>query len=240
MLREVLVSAFQETLKISRTLRYDAEANVLVYKEGFHAERRRRGASAGVVVIKGTTFDAARFRRGMGRIAMLNFANPVHPGGGVTFGAMAQEECLCRSSNLYLSLFSEVAVSDFYEYHKSCSDYLYSDRLIYSMDITVFKSDADVPVRLPDTEWFTLNVITCAAPFIRKRENPDLVELKALFKRRIVNIFEASIDNEVDVLILGAFGCGAFGNPPKLVAKAFHEVIMENEYQNIVQYNVDA
>jgi uncharacterized protein (TIGR02452 family) len=32
------------------------------------------------------------------------------------------------------------------------------------------------------------------------------------------------------VLILGAFGCGAFGNPPEVVAKAFRQVLAEQRY----------
>ncbi len=37
-------------------------------------------------------------------ILVLNFANPVHPGGGVRRGARAQEEDLCRKSSLLYSL----------------------------------------------------------------------------------------------------------------------------------------
>ena len=42
-------------------------------------------------------------------ILVLNFANPVNPGGGVRRGARAQEEDLCRKSSLLLSLESETA-----------------------------------------------------------------------------------------------------------------------------------
>lgn len=54
--------------------------------------------------------------------------------------------------------------------------------------------------------------------------------LMEIFKGRIKNIMEAAIDNEVDVLVLGAFGCGAFCNPSELVAIAFDLVISENNY----------
>lgn len=85
---------------------------------------------------------------------------------------------------------------------------------------------------MPKSEWFHVDVITCAAPYIAKRKYTNKTALKELFKGRIKNIFEVAIDNEVEVIILGAFGCGAFKNPPEVVAKTFHEMIEENNYGN--------
>lgn len=69
--------------------------------------------SCDVEVVADTTFSAARkyLRNGneKKRVAVLNFANPHYAGGGVEHGAMAQEECLCRSSNLYPCLFAPCA-----------------------------------------------------------------------------------------------------------------------------------
>ena len=48
---------------------------------------------------------------------------------------------------------------------------------------------------------------------------------------------ENQIENNVDAIILGAFGCGAFHNPPKVVAKAFKTVLLEKRYSNAF-YNV--
>ena len=42
--------------------------------------------------------------KGKDEILVLNFANPVNPGGGVRRGARAQEEDLCRRSTLLTSL----------------------------------------------------------------------------------------------------------------------------------------
>ncbi|MDE5670238.1 MAG: TIGR02452 family protein [Eubacterium sp.] len=110
--------------------------------------------------------------------------------------------------------------------------YFFSDRLIYTKGVTIFKNDSDVPQIMPKNEWFNVDIITCAAPYIAKRKYTNKTALKELFKDRIKNIFEAAIDNDVEVIILGAFGCGAFKNPTEVVAKAFHEMIEENNYGN--------
>ena len=53
-----------------------------------------------------------------------------------------------------------------------------------------------------------------------------------IFCSRIRNILEAAIDNEVEALVLGAFGCGAFRNPPRLVAGAFRDILLEKRYRH--------
>ena len=78
--------------------------------------------------------------------------------------------------------------------------------------------------------WFTVDVITCAAPYIAKRKYTNSSALLLLFKSRIKNIFEAARDNKADVIVLGAFGCGAFKNQPLIVAEAFRQVICEQDY----------
>ena len=145
-------------------------------------------------------------------------------------GAMAQEECLCRSSNLYPCLCDKSVFNEFYLYHRNLRSFFYSDRLIYTKGVTVFKDDSDVPQLMPENERFQVDVITCSAPYIARRKYTNKTVLKELFKSRIKNIFEAAVDNGAEVLVLGAFGCGAFKNPPEIVAKAFHEVIEENAY----------
>lgn len=203
-----------------------------VYKEGFTSNTVSPCfESTKVEVVSGTTFATAKGFCKFGRVAVLNFANPENPGGGVQNGAMAQEECLCRSSNLYPCLCDKSVFADFYLYHRNLRSFFYSDRLIYTKGVTVFKDDSDVPQLMPENEWFQVDVITCSAPYIARRKYTNQAALKELFKSRIKNIFEAALDSGAEVLVLGAFGCGAFKNPPEIVAKAFHEVIDENAYQ---------
>ncbi len=82
------------------------QAKTRLYLDGFKAVvRTEKNLESNLYVEEATTFAAAKKVLGKDqKIAVLNFANAYHPGGGVTRGAMAQEECLCRSSNLYESL----------------------------------------------------------------------------------------------------------------------------------------
>lgn len=220
---EKLLAATEGAIRSSRVYKEDFTLNTV-------SPHYENTTVAVVSVVSGTTFATAKGFCKFGRVAVLNFANPENPGGGVQNGAMAQEECLCRSSNLYPCLCDKSVFNEFYLYHRNLRSFFYSDRLIYTKGVTVFKDDSDVPQLMPENEWFQVDVITCSAPYIARRKYTNQAALKELFKSRIKNIFEAAVDNGAEVLVLGAFGCGAFKNPPEIVAKAFHEVIEENAY----------
>ena len=177
-----------------------------------------------------SSLQSARVHRGGGRVAVLNFANPVNPGGGVTRGARAQEEDLCRCSSLYPCLCDGRVADAYYGYHRALRAPEGSDRLIYTRDVPVFKEGDPVPQLLAMQDWFNVDIITCAAPYLPGMTGVKPAPLQELFKRRIRCILEAAIDNRAEVLILGAFGCGAFGNPPSIVAPAFREVLAEERY----------
>ena len=238
-----LISCFQDTIKMSEDELQDAtlEAidNTCVLKENINEEVfensnvkiEERPEDADVFVEVNTTFATAKEYLQDGKVAVLNFANPIRPGGGVQNGAIAQEECLCRSSNLYCCLREEKVFEDYYLYHRKMDHYLSTDRLIYSKDITVFKNDNRIPALMPARNWFQVDVITCAAPYLIGNVNIDQNSLKRVFLKRIQNILDAAILNQVDTIILGAFGCGAFKNPPDLVAQAFYEVIYDWDYK---------
>lgn len=239
MTTESLVACFNDTIERSQTgeLKEFTERAIssnCLYKENFSSPDCGRqnyadSAAEKIFVVPDSTFSAAQKNLRYGKTAVLNFANPQYPGGGASKGAVAQEECLCRCSNLYLCLSAPNIFEDYYFYHKKYTNHLFSDRLIYTKDVVVFKDESEVPALLSRDKWFFVDVITCAAPYIAKIDI-DNASLKSLFKSRIKNIFEAAIDNGVEVIILGAFGCGAFKNPPEVVAEAFHEVIDENGY----------
>ena len=230
-----LIMIFKDTQKIiaedpvlqQYTLRTQASSQL--YLENYTSPLRTIKGNLRVDVLANTTFQCARESAVPGaRTAVLNFANPHEPGGGVLRGAKAQEECLCRCSNLYNALAQPYFQKHYYQYHYQNCDYFFSDRLIYSPNVTVIKSDDTIPQVLP--ELFFVDVITCAAPYINNDILRTEQELLSIYESRIKNILEVAMSNDVDILILGAFGCGAFHNDPSLMAKAFSNMLIRDEY----------
>jgi uncharacterized protein (TIGR02452 family) len=163
------------------------------------------------------------------KAVILNFASAVHPGGGYIRGANAQEECLCRSSTLYnvLEKFSE----SFYIPNRQL-DLTYTDSMFYTPNVIFFKDDFGNS--LPEYRKF--NVITAAAPNNRTKWISD-EKLQDIFLRRIQMVFAVAAKHGQRNIIVGAWGCGAFGCNPEIVSKAFRAVLSTPEaksFDNIV------
>lgn len=173
------------------------------------------------------------------RIAVLNFASATNPGGGVKSGSTAQEESLCRCSTLYQCLDTDNLEQGFYRYHKKINDLRYTNTCIYTPDIVAFKSDTRFPELMNENDWFKVDVITCAAPNLRRipynRMTPGRgkaitlsdSELLDIHKKRGRRILSVAAENSADVVVLGAFGCGAFANNPRVVAQAYKDILTE-------------
>lgn len=147
---------------------------------------------------------------------VLNFASAKHPGGGVLKGAVAQEEALARASSLYPLIKN---CEEFYNPTPSAP--YYSDRIIYSEPVYVFKDDYDY-----DIEPIKCEVITCAAPNY-SFGNIDFQKHKEVIRRRFTRVLMSAIENNQRNLLLGAWGCGVFKNPADINAQIFREVLDE-------------
>lgn len=155
-------------------------------------------------------------------VAALNFASYKNPGGMFLKGSMAQEESLCHSSNLYNIL------SRFPEYYslnrKNLNNSLYYDRAIFSPMVLFF---------MPKNIVSPCDIITCAAPnrYAAQRYNKvsDEENWHALYNR-IEFVLDIANKHNVDILILGAYGCGVFGQNPYEVAAIFKYLLENKKY----------
>lgn len=152
-----------------------------------------------------------------GPVAVLNFASARNPGGGYVNGAQAQEEALCRSSALYTCL---LRAPDFYAHHRANSDVFYSDRVIHSPAVPVFRDDRGRLLEVP----YTVGFLTSPAPNagVIAQTTPERTHrVGAALDARAERVLEVAAAHGYRRLVLGAWGCGVFMNDPARVASAF-------------------
>lgn len=239
--RQQLASVFEDTMeRIKQSLDFTNATNFSIHNQQFIPESAIISISdvpkvdkpANIIVSRLRSFEAAAQYIGK-RTAVLNFASATNPGGGVEKGASAQEECLCRVSTLYPCLADQKMRASFYTPHRKNGNTLHNDDIIYTPNVLVIKDDDHNLLSEP----FSVDIISCAAPNLREQPSNqyntgDTIkvqisdnELLALHEKRARKIFSSAIANGVEILILGAFGCGAFQNNPHIVAQAYKNVL---------------
>ncbi|KAF3479776.1 uncharacterized protein GIQ15_06752 [Arthroderma uncinatum] len=181
-----------------------------------------------------------------GHTCILNMASAKRPGGGWLSGAAAQEESLCRRSTLI-----ETLKEGFYRIPKCGA--------IYSPSVVVFRSsralghklmDLDDPDSLPIVSAIsvaalvrppvkTVRVITgsnndggeAATPSASSKQVYERASDRETMKDKMRLILRVSASKGHRRIVLGAFGCGAFGNPREDAADCWAEVFGEAEFQ---------
>ena len=162
-----------------------------------------------------------------GKVSVLNMASDKGPGGGCRSGALAQEETLCYRSTLYHT----IDKPDCYPLPPLSG--------MYSPGVVVYRQeikDGFAPYDDPN-EWFVLSVVTLAG--LRKPELDHTgnfyatQSLQRLMENKIRQMLRIFVLHGQEHIILGALGCGAFGNPPGIVARTFLNVLKESEFQGV-------
>ncbi|MDR0918989.1 MAG: TIGR02452 family protein [Oscillospiraceae bacterium] len=232
MARENNVAIYRDTMElINGYMPYkksteESTKNTVVYPENFKAEFKGERVSKTVITVvnQGTIGAGLELARFTGRkVAVLNFASANNPGGGVEKGASAQEEAICRLTSLHPCLEDVKRKGLFYGKYKAP---FYSDEVIYTPNVLVLKEDTFKAKRLPVGKEEHLDVVSCAAPNQRVRAL-SRSETRRVFEKRVKNILNVCIENGVQDIVLGAFGCGVFSNPPDVVAETMRNVLSE-------------
>ena len=168
-------------------------------------------------------------RRSGKNILVLNLANPVNPGGGVQKGSKAQEEDLCRRGTLTECLFSEKA-QRYYEYNRSLKTYMGSDAIIITPEVEIFRDSRNE--LMDSTE--TVAVMTCAAPMLKLGiEGMTEDQYKDMIRHRIDGMLTVAAYLGYRELVLGAFGCGAFGNDARIVSDLFYQAFHAFDFDGL-------
>lgn len=164
-------------------------------------------------------------------VCILSMASPLRAGGGFLEGATSQEEFLCMRTTLYPSLWD-----DFYRLPE-VGGILTSDVLVHR-DST---PDAD---ELPKRERFFVDVISSGmlrfpeTTNSKQAEGDDGTEVacscgvsycdrdREIVTRKMRAVMRMAQEQGAERLVLGAWGCGAYGNPVKEVAKIWKRVLL--------------
>lgn len=174
-----------------------------------------------VTVVNGTSLASARALAAGGHVPLvLNFASAHVPGGGFLNGARAQEESLARSSALYAT----IAGREMYAHHDRQRDPLYTSWMIWSPEVPVFRGDDGALLE----DDVAVSFLTAAAPnasVIRERSPARVAEVDRVMRERVARSLAVAAHHGERHLVLGAWGCGVFGNDPAIVADAYrHEL----------------
>lgn len=169
----------------------------------------------------------ARLKNPDHNISILNFASYRYPGGSFLNGSMAQEEAICQASNLYNILIN--FDSNFYaKNRKDLNHNLYKNVGLFTPDV-IFQTE---------THIFSANVITVPAPnkTATLKNNISNDKIRQTLDSRIKFLLNIASDNQTDTLILGAFGCGVFGQDPNDVAQIFKKYLTSTHtcFKNII------
>ena len=158
-------------------------------------------------------------------VVVLNMASPMRPGGGFLDGANSQEEFLCARTSLYPSLWDS-----FYR--------LPDVGGVYTPDCLVFRDSTPEANDLAKRDRYFLDVVSAGMfrfPDSRGRgEDRDSSctcgvsycdNDRGLVTRKMKAVMRIAESKGAEKLVLGAWGCGAYGNPDKEVAKIWRKVL---------------
>ena len=205
MAREELIKIFENTVwmcennqKLMDKIKNSMACNKVISEKNAddilqnRAHGHETGKETKIIVSKKRSFEAASAYKGK-HISVLNFASATNPGGGVTKGDSAQEECLCRISTLYKCIPASEITEAFHKKHRYAlktgkMNSLYNDDCIQTCDVTVFKSDTAKPVLLSEKDWFDVDVISCAAPNLRCMSQHDKNWKKNVTDKKLFDI----------------------------------------------------
>lgn len=167
--------------------------------------------------------------------AVLNMASARCAGGGVAAGSRSQEEELCRRSNLLYSLYSFTPLGRMkfgFDNTKKSSYPIPNFGGIYSPCVTIYRNSIDYDTMDTPRECSVISCSSVIHPKLDPSTGLMLSRYERIVKKKIREIFRIAILNNHTKLVLGAFGCGAFKNPPHHIARLFKEVLNESEFSH--------
>jgi len=230
------VSASGKHINIAKEQRHSVENSILYTPESFKGIFEQRNAliqhktpQNTVLEVKNETILEAIARISVEvhneKIFALNFASAKNPGGGFLNGAKAQEESIARSSGVYPSLIKHFKM---YEINRGLTSCLYTDYMIYSPSVPVFRNDDGKLLDTPLQASILTSPAVNAGVVRRLGSQKEIDAINETMLARTEKVLSVALVNGYEYLILGAWGCGVFQNIPTDVANFFKFHLTEN------------
>ncbi|WP_172618970.1 TIGR02452 family protein [Candidatus Cytomitobacter indipagum] len=176
------------------------------------------------------------------KVAVLDFANKEDMCGGFKKGASAQEEDLCRSTNLFHILQSRI------KQHSSLYPIAHNE-IIYAPGVSLIRKAKKDDYK-PFDKIHNIAVVVQAAYCINDKlskgasnkkfdqyafnlSKGNVEEFKNITKAKMRDQLKAAYITGSDTFITGAWGCGVFGNSPEFITQCYKEVLSEKEFQGL-------
>ena len=229
------MNAARETLEILTDGGYSADGTDVRFPEDYRRsvhrmakdvlDQRPTGSNGTVYeVVPADAFSALDMAEDPAMTAVLSFADGKTPGSGFLDGQQGQETDLCLHSTLYAALTNERA-NPYYDTNRESPSNIGPVAFLHVPVVYVFRNPdltlKEIPVRT--------QVTAMAAPNINgSAKYEDASELRTYYTASI-RMMCAYLAGKADTLILGAWGCGSFGNNPWMAAESFRKVLVEDE-----------
>lgn len=166
-----------------------------------------------------------------GNRGILNFASALSPGGGFLLGSNTQEDLLAYSSSMYAA---QVKFPEYYNANKLYNNPLYTECAIFSPNVVFFRN-GDYSLR---TNAVASHVLTLPAVNMKevKRKRMDVKNAERVMRERMKLSLALFHYYGARNIILGAYGCGAFGNDIRKVAWWWRELLQDdfsNKFESV-------
>ena len=225
--------------KFSQEIKYSVDNTTIIPENNPILQEIRPKGFVPKYIVDNLTSTEAGFRYHNGSTTILNFASFKHPGGMFLEGSAAQEEALCHDSILY-NVLSDKKLSSYYiNNRKNTNNALYFNRALFSKDVLFLKEEKKKIYSIEDDSIYhsiyikqKFNVLTCAAPNYKaaKKMGVSADENSRVLKSRVQFILSIADYFETKTLILGAWGCGVFGQSAEEVAELFYQELDSEKY----------
>ena len=207
----------------------NSKENTKLYDDNFSLDLSKYNKLDGIIEVIDNRKVSSSISYSMKGISVgVSNTTNLRVGAEVLKGKLGSEESLCFISTLYPSMNIQFLYDEYYKFNKESNGFNTS-KVIYTPNVTIFKTDERYPESLKEDDWYKINVLTLSMPDQNRAIiNDD--DLYDIMKKRIELLFLVAIENNIKVLILDDLNSNELLNNPYVLANVYKELIDTYRY----------